>query len=619
MDVNDTRSVDREDPRVASSSTSPPALDPSKPLSASASASSIDSSSSQSASTTPATATINSHNTSSTSSDTTAAVQTVHYDVNSAVPATITSLKDAELLTAPETPSKQIARDRWINLVKKVTPKNNPGYPQPHPTIAKSHKSRSVAPKEKLWMSDDGRNMHARHYGDVNVADVLAIAFNVFAEKSRDKIITQVLIVKRASSLEFSVWVSWVRIVFGLLPLFLLVSMVFGPLSTAAATFLILKYSDSISRLIQERFNIPASHIIYWFNVTAGIAMFAFPCIWMAILISGPIATAAAVVIAATLYMQCTRNPDTFLQWRLHDYPTPKPTYPIEVYYDQEEMVSMLTFRNKVFAHHRDRVALVSTGSYLVEAFCSMIMPSPMYNSPRMRRLLNYFLGYFMPVIFALKFALYLYPLTLHSWLSYFWKDTIIGAVGILGSFLLSILHRVLMVLYGIVGGDQGPLSFLAHVADSFTYVFMYFSSSLGFALRIDEGLTYFRTKMREFMALASPLVELLSRAFQASVSGPLRIFVDFVTRTTSANASLANAWNKKRMLQQMISGVPATPISRGDASMTTPTTLRTPDTPVSSFRAPESPTVHKKPASRLRVVETVSSPLPGSSNDENL
>ena len=435
----------------------------------------------------------------------------------------------------------------------------------------------------------------------------------MFAEKSRDKVVTQVLVVKRASSLELDAWMSWMRIVLGLMPMFLLVSMLLGPLTTALITALLLKYSDRITAAVHDRFHVAPKEQIYLFNVVAGLCISVFGLVWLAILFSGVLSLSLTVVLGVGLYMRYEKSPVTFMQLRLHEYPTPKPTYPIEVYYTQDEMPALFEFRNRIFKQHRARVALVSTGSYLVEAFFSMILPSPLYNSPRMRQLLHYFLGYFMPLIFTLKFGLYLYPLIQHSWLSYFWKDSIIEGLGLVVAFLLSILQRVLFFVYTLFGGDQGPLVLFSNLIDSLSHSFVYFSRSIGFALSIDEGLVYFRAKTREFMSLAAPLADLVTRA-SAAVAVPFRFFVDFVTRTTNANASLARAWNNKRMLEQLISPEPATPAHLDDSALVdTPEALLLEDadaTPIQTLRqvSNASPTNLRK-RSRLNIVETASLP----------
>lgn len=434
------------------------------------------------------------------------------------------------------------------------------------------------------------------------MSDVLAIAFNVFAEKARERVTTQVIIVKRASSLEFSAWISWIRIVFGLLPTFLLFSMVFGPLSTAIATAALLHYSIAIAEAIQARFNVPREDIVYWYNVVAVSGIFIFVLVWTAILISSAVTLMVSLALIGGMYLLFSHSPSTFLQWRLHDYPTPKLTYPIEVYYDQSEIKYMLSFRDKVFQHHRDKVALVSTGSYLVEAFCSMIMPSPLYNSPRMRRMLHYFLGYLMPLIFALKFVWFIYPLIQHSWLGYFWKDTIIGAVGMLISFLVSFLQWILTRIYNILGGDSGPLSILFYLENTMTFIAATAKTSIGYALFLDERLVYIRTKMRDFASLLSPLTNMIAKTFQAGVSGPTRFFIDMVTRTTNANASLARAWDNKRKLQKLIT--PSTPTSsRLDESFSSEI-----GSPHESLPIPRQPSDGFKP-SRLQVMQSASLP----------
>ena len=501
------------------------------------------------------------------------------------------------------------------------------------PIVAHSHRH-SHGPHrhqgEKLELSPDARSLRVRgREEEVSMDDVLAIAFvlmrdvlpkdvtaffrfNMYAEKSRDRVLSQVLIVKRAASLELTAWMSWMRIVLGLLPLFLLVSMLIGPLSAAIGTFCILRMSDVIVATFQERCNVPKPELMYWFNVVAALAVFLFFAVWIGILISWLPSLALSGLTVALLFRQFHQDPDGFLQWRLHEYPTPKLTYPIEVFYDQDDMHAMFTFRNAIFKHHRARVALVSTGSYIVEALCSMILPSPVYNSPRMRSALHYFLGYFMPVIFAFKFAFIVYPLTLHSWLSYFWKDAVIGFVGVLLTFVLSIFQFILHGIYLLFGGDNGPFVVFTYISNNTSLWWAYFMHSVGFVLSIDEGLVYFRTKTREFVTIFSPLIAMGTQAFNALVTGPFKFVIELIVRTVNANANLGNLWAQFHRLKYFLkhgrAQDPMTPSRADDSIMSvtpgTETTLESPpDTDRAQFNASPTSTLRKR--SRLNVVET--------------
>ncbi len=117
----------------------------------------------------------------------------------------------------------------------------------------------------------------------------------MFAEKSRTKVATQVLIVKRAASLDYASWISWIRIVFGLLPMFLLVSMLLGPLSTACITALLFRYAAALISAATERFGVSRAQMEYWFNVAAAGSIFLFVVVWSYILLSGRYISAVAI------------------------------------------------------------------------------------------------------------------------------------------------------------------------------------------------------------------------------------------------------------------------------------------------------------------------------------
>eukprot|EP00042_Codosiga_hollandica_P037587 m.298120 g.298120 ORF g.298120 m.298120 type:complete len:597 (-) comp55174_c0_seq7:67-1857(-) len=396
--------------------------------------------------------------------------------------------------------------------------------------------------RDCLWMPDETRT---------KMSDVLSISFNVMAEKANTQVRSQVLVVRRASSLNFSDWVSWMRIVLGYLPLFLLTSMVFGPLSTLLLLMQVPRFASFMSTSLQKRADISRETLVYWLNVVVASAWFVFVVLWSYLLlhVSVPLVEMVALGFLGQYFYK--QNPATFLQWRLHDYPVPTATYPIEIMYEQHEIMQMLHLRDRLIQVAVDKISFVSTGSYLSEGFFSMILPSPLYNSHRARTVLHYFLGYVMPFFFAVKFAFFLNPYIKHSWLGYFWKDTLVSTLSIGVDFLVAIPVFFIRMIYALLGGSTGPFVVFEYLVDNsgtqVDFLQRRLGSVFGVALSIDETLTYVKSKTQALSVIIIPFLSFVIDALQMKFGTGFKHFLDLVSRLTVANASLARIWHRTR------------------------------------------------------------------------
>jgi hypothetical protein len=267
--------------------------------------------------------------------------------------------------------------------------------------------SGSTIDKSVLGMSPLLRCPCCDPAGEIPLDELLGISFEMFAEKMRDDVYAQIVLVRKRETYRLSHWLRWSVLILMTFAVWGMAYLMVGTISAMVA--LLWWFACGIYNYLQNDKNLPG------YMVMCG--CFAVPWCCCAVLLHFKeyeyillVSTTCTVLITGILYTILAKRPayralfpdaeqtslaqDVRLQLPL----PPGITWPVVVRFHPQDFPAMFRLRAALVAEPKTRayVAEVWVGNQWAEGFLTLI-PSPFYNSRRLRWVLHVVLDFVVP------------------------------------------------------------------------------------------------------------------------------------------------------------------------------------------------------------------------------
>lgn len=321
-------------------------------------------------------------------------------------------------------------------------------------------------------------------------------------------------------------WKTWLLLMFDLLMVSLVGCQLVGPITTVVMTVSAMHYRRPLAKFLEHECQWDPQQQTQHFALAVLVCTFWILATWITpLLFNWIVSTLVLIALTALLFW---KKDALVCRVALHpDWRMPSVSRPIIVNFPRAELSDMLLVREQLFLlpSWRNRMLLVSVGSYWVETISSGLLYSDIYNSRRARFISFLFFTYVLPVVFALQVLGLVGP-----WL---WRKHLIFMALVRADFSVKLL-RFFLRSFSFLHVPEVVYSILDMLSMPAVVMAQFFSTISSVLVPFDKAITYVQARLQPFRIMFLPLQMAVTALFNTvaslfgSVSGPFFMFIRF-------------------------------------------------------------------------------------------